>query len=123
MPLPRAMKSSKWNLTKSSTSGMRLSLAFYAWWDPRYVILIVVSAVVDFRVGQRIHESESDAARKRWVTLSLCVNLGLLAVFKYTPFLVDNAAGLGRLFLAEADIVRYHQNYIGWSGGDDGIVA
>lgn len=75
------------------------SLVFYGWWDPRYLILIAVSSVIDYYAGARIAASEDQALRKRWLLISLVSNFGLLGFFKYGPFTLRSigaaATGLG----------------------------
>jgi len=70
------------------------SLVFYGWWDVRYLPLLVGSSVVDYVVAGRIAASQHGPTRRRWLLLSLAVNLGVLAGFKYTPLF---ARDLGRL--------------------------
>ncbi len=76
----------------SVTGRIRLSLIvaasyfFYAWWDWRFVSLLVVSTLVDFYIAKRISSSNNERSRKALVTLSLCSNLGMLATFKYFDF-------------------------------------
>ncbi len=62
------------------------SYGFYAAWDWRFCSLILLSTVADFFVGQRIHASENEVIRRRFLVFSLTLNLGLLAVFKYFNF-------------------------------------
>ena len=78
------------------------SYLFYANWDVRYLPLLLVSTAVDAAVGRRIHASRSAAQRRGWLLLSLVANLGLLAVFKYGNFVLDNGAGLFAAFGVEA---------------------
>jgi hypothetical protein len=47
----------------AKTAALLLSLLFYAWWNPWYLSLILLSAVVDFRVGLRIHGTQDQRAR------------------------------------------------------------
>jgi len=68
------------------------SYLFYGFWDWRFLSLILLSTVVDYIVAQKIHASDVQSVRKRWVTISLVSNLGLLAVFKYFNFFVDSFA-------------------------------
>ena len=70
------------------------SYVFYGWWDWRFLSLIVFSTCVDYVVGQRVHESEDERVRRRWLWVSVGTNLGLLAVFKYLGFFVDSAVAL-----------------------------
>ena len=69
------------------------SYLFYAAWNPPFVGLLVVSTVVDWVAGKRIYAS-SGTPRRAWLVLSLCTNLGILAYFKYSPFLLQSFAGL-----------------------------
>ena len=70
---------------------------FYACWDWRFLSLILVTTVVDFLVAQRIHQSEDPGKRRRWLGLSIAVDLGILGFFKYFNFFVEE---LGMLFSA-----------------------
>ena len=73
------------------------SYVFYGYWDWRFLSLILISTVVDFFVAHQIEGTDARAARKRWVALSVCVNLGILAFFKYYGFF---AAELNELLAA-----------------------
>ena len=69
-----------------------LSLCFYAWWRIEYVPLILFSAIVDYQVGGRLVRETEAWRRKAWLLVSLSLNLGLLAFFKYTPLVVRTVA-------------------------------
>jgi len=66
------------------------SYVFYGWWDPRFLILIVISSLIDFYTGLRIHRSETPNERRAFLALSLAVNLGMLCYFKYANFFIEN---------------------------------
>jgi D-alanyl-lipoteichoic acid acyltransferase DltB (MBOAT superfamily) len=66
------------------------SYLFYALWNPPFVILLWLSTVVDFFVGKKLYEIENPSRRKVLLVISLVVNLGMLAFFKYGNFLLDN---------------------------------
>ena len=78
------------------------SYLFYGWWDWRFLSLIAFSTLVDYAVGLQIakanareipsNSSESERSRtaKRWLWLSILVNLGLLGFFKYANFFIEN---------------------------------
>ena len=73
------------------------SLAFYAWWDWRFLSLIVFSIVFNFSLGTRLQRrarqlGASAAPARRLLALGIGVNLGLLAYFKYRNFLVDTVS-------------------------------
>lgn len=62
------------------------SYVFYAAWDWRFLSLIWISTLVDYLVGIRLGDSADPVVRKRWITLSVVINLGILGVFKYFNF-------------------------------------
>jgi D-alanyl-lipoteichoic acid acyltransferase DltB (MBOAT superfamily) len=68
------------------------SLAFYGWWNPAYVVLLVLSIVFNFAVGARLARlaGADRAAAKRWLAFGVGVDLALLGYYKYTGFLLGN---------------------------------
>ena len=62
------------------------SYLFYAYWNPWYAGLILLSTVVDYTAGRFIHQSPHQRARQLAMWTSVAVNLGLLGYFKYTNF-------------------------------------
>ena len=79
------------------------SYVFYGYWDWRFLALIAVSTVVDFTVGRALFAAESQRRRKWLLTLSVCVNLGILGFFKYYDFFAENLAGVMRVVGLEPD--------------------
>ena len=78
------------------------SLVFYAWGEPKYVFLMLGTIVLFYGCGLGIGYARSKKIKKLWLTLSVVISLGLLAVFKYADFFVENfnaATGLGVPFL------------------------
>ncbi len=66
-----------------------VSLVFYAWGEPVYVVLMLFSTVVDFSLSLGMGKFDAKPKlRKLMLLLSIFVNLGMLAVFKYTGFAV-----------------------------------
>jgi alginate O-acetyltransferase complex protein AlgI len=66
------------------------SLVFYAAWSVPLVSLIVLSAFVDFAAGLALSKYDQARKRKLVLAISLVMNLGLLAYFKYTNFFLDS---------------------------------
>lgn len=66
------------------------SYVFYGWWDWRFLSLIFISSLSDYIIGLKLGASNKLAKRKMWVTLSVIINLSILAFFKYYNFFVDN---------------------------------
>jgi len=67
------------------------SYVFYAWWSPRYLVLIVFSTLVDYFCVKSMSRSER---KKLWLGISIANNLALLGFFKYGEFVVDNVNAL-----------------------------
>ena len=66
-------------------------LLFYAWGEPVYIWAMIVSSLVDFIAGLIIDSSgNNEKKRKRALIVSMCVDLGLLFVFKYSGFAVGS---------------------------------
>ena len=72
------------------------SLFFYSWGEPVWVSLLLLSTTVDYSIGLLVERWRGTAKAKGALIASLCVNLGLLAVFKYAGFFVETVnAALG----------------------------
>jgi alginate O-acetyltransferase complex protein AlgI len=67
---------------------------FYAKWDLFYLFLIPAASTCDFAIGLGLERSKSPRIRRLLVSLSVLLNLGILASFKYMPFFLDNYARL-----------------------------
>jgi len=66
------------------------SYLFYGWWRPDFVVLMWASTALDFSCGRGIARDRARGATgQRWVFLSCCANLALLAYFKYANFGVE----------------------------------
>ena len=74
------------------------SFLFYGLWRVEFVPLIAFSAFIDYFFSLKIHGERHPGWRRAWLLLSLSTNLGLLAYFKYTYFLIDNMAGVAKVF-------------------------
>ena len=66
------------------------SICFYCYWDYRFCLLLSIPVFVDFYCGRMIHRSETRARRLRYLLISICVNVGILIVFKYFNFFVGS---------------------------------
>ncbi len=70
-----------------------LSLVFYAWGEPRYVAIMFLSIAIDYTAGRGIEWFRArggKAGPRLCLAFSLCGNLGLLAFFKYSNFILEN---------------------------------
>ena len=70
---------------------LAFSLIFYAWGEPLYILLLVFMTAADWFLTLKIAENEGVYKRRRmFMALIVIVDLGLLAVFKYGSFMLDN---------------------------------
>lgn len=67
-----------------------VSYVFYGWWDPRFLMLILFSTTVDYLIGNGLRGNEDPFGRKCLLWVSVLLNLGLLGVFKYYNFFLEN---------------------------------
>lgn len=71
------------------------SLFFYAWGEPVYIVIMLVSTVTDYYFGLLLDKPGlSPVKRKCVVALSIVVNLTLLSYFKYADFIIENTNAL-----------------------------
>ena len=67
------------------------SLFFYAWGEPKYVLLLAAMALFDWFFALQIERTsqEKTQVRKLWVALTCVVNLGLIGWFKYSGMIAS----------------------------------
>ncbi len=77
---------------------MFASVMFYAWGEPLWVILLLITAFVDYSISHLIEASRTKNKRfkvnknkdKILLIISITINLGFLVIFKYSGFLIEN---------------------------------
>jgi len=71
------------------------SLFFYAWWNPRYLPLLVASVAVNYGLGVWLATTPATPRRRKLgLALGVALNLSTLGVFKYAHFAAENLSGL-----------------------------
>ncbi len=70
------------------------SYFFYGYWEPRYLLIIVGSTLIDYYLGKQIFKTTDEGTRKIYLYLSLFSNLGVLFIFKYFNFFNTSFAHL-----------------------------
>lgn len=66
------------------------SIAFYSWGAPKFVFLLLGSTILDFYIVRGLFAAQEKKRKKLYLVLSLVMNLGLLAYFKYANFFIEN---------------------------------
>lgn len=68
------------------------SLVFYAYGEPVYVLVMIFSSVMNYGLG--LLTAGKDKRAKAALALAVALNLGILCVFKYTGFILENVNGI-----------------------------
>ena len=72
------------------------SYLFYSGNEPAFALLLLCSTVVDYFAAINIDAAPSARAKRAWLTLSVCTNLGLLGFFKYGGMVYSGVGVLGQ---------------------------
>ena len=73
------------------------SLGFYYYGvrgNPGYLLLMIMSVVVNLVAGKLIEAQKTKRARKAWLVVGIVYDLGWLILFKYLGFLIENLNAL-----------------------------
>lgn len=95
------------NARAAIASLVLMSLAFYGWWSPKYLPLLLVLMAVNFTIAQQIARRrllQPKLARLLFIT-GITINLGALGYYKYANFFVDNVNQLFGFDLVLATII------------------
>jgi D-alanyl-lipoteichoic acid acyltransferase DltB (MBOAT superfamily) len=75
------------------------SYFFYGWWDWRFLFLIALTSLCSYGSGLLMEHYEGQRRKQKWVSASnIVLNLGILGVFKYYNFSIENLDVLFRAF-------------------------
>ncbi len=70
------------------------SLVFYAWGEPKLILILLLSTFFNWIFGLIIGKNNESSAAKITLAISLIFNIGMLGVFKYSGFIVENINSL-----------------------------
>jgi len=72
------------------------SIIFYAYYDPKYTFLLLISMLINFTIGNLFHEKlfADSIKRKLLLVTGLVFNILLLGYYKYANFFIDNVNAL-----------------------------
>ena len=74
------------------------SLVFYAWGEPKYVLLMAATIAGFYFCGLGIGKGKTPRVRKCWLIVSVLLGVGTLGIFKYADFFIGSfnaVTGLG----------------------------
>ena len=72
------------------------SLIFYAWGEPKYVLLMIFTILLFFCCGLAIERCSQTKWKRIWLTVSIVLSVALLGIFKYADFAVSSINSLLR---------------------------
>lgn len=75
------------------------SLVFYAWGEPKYILLMGVSILQGYLFARLIEIVHTKPLKKLFLILSVTISLGLLGYFKYADFFIQNVNDISGLSL------------------------
>lgn len=81
------------------------NVVFYGAGTPRFLVVLAIPSLVDYACAVRMENATEPAGRRQWLILSLVVNLGVLAYFKYANFFIDTVASVLHVRTAPLEIV------------------
>ena len=81
------------------------SLVFYAWGEPIWFVLLIISAVIDYLNGLFVEKHKNTKLAILGVVSTLTFNLGLLFTFKYADFFVQNVNYLFNTSLKQPGLI------------------
>lgn len=82
------------NLKAQNILLLAASYFFYACWDWRFLFLLMFSTLLDYFTGLKMQDASGLKQKKYWFWLSIIINVGFLAVFKYYNFFAASFADL-----------------------------
>ncbi len=70
------------------------SLLFYTWGATKWVVVMLLTVLVNYLCSIMIARTEKKQIRMLWMLVGVSLGIGLLIYFKYSGFLVENVSGL-----------------------------
>ncbi|WP_345968946.1 MBOAT family O-acyltransferase [Clostridium sp. ATCC 25772] len=80
------------------------SLIFYSWGEPKWIILLLFTSIINYYAGIFIENNKDTKKSKKWLIYSIIINLCSLLIFKYTAFIFENINELFNLAIKIPDI-------------------
>ncbi|HQQ96786.1 MAG TPA: MBOAT family O-acyltransferase [Cyclobacteriaceae bacterium] len=84
------------------------SCFFYMFFRPVYILILLLTIVIDYYAGIWISKEPDKRKRKYLLLLSICANVGVLVVFKYYDFIAENLNQLLGIVGHDASIPFLH---------------
>lgn len=80
------------------------SYYFYMAWKPEYILLILLSTIINYFIALAMDKESIEIKRKKYLYISLVANLGILFIFKYFNFFADSINTIFNIFKVNASL-------------------
>jgi alginate O-acetyltransferase complex protein AlgI len=67
-----------------------VNYVFYGWWDWQFLLIIAIGSAVNFWAGAKLASDANENHRKAILVTSCVFSLGILCLFKYYNFFLEN---------------------------------
>jgi len=81
------------------------SIIFYAWGEPKYLMIMILTILINYFGALLLDHSKSEHTRKIWLTLAVIADLGILFYFKYFNFVMDNINNIFSMDIQFIDVI------------------
>lgn len=78
------------NIKAKNAILIAFSLLFYAWGEPVWVLLLILTALLDYNNARLIEKYRGTPTAKLFLLLTIIVDIGIFAIFKYSGFFISN---------------------------------
>lgn len=83
-----------------------VSLLFYSWGEPKYIIIMIFSIVINYIFGIIMDKNKEKTTNKKIVLIiSIIFNIGLLVLFKYANFIIGNINNIFNISIDKLNII------------------
>jgi len=83
------------------------SCYFYMYFIPAYILILIGTIIIDYYAGILIESETRQKQKKIFLFASIAANVGILAVFKYYNFFLDNVNLAGTWINGHPTAIRY----------------
>jgi len=84
------------------------SYFFYTYYNPFYLFIIIFSTIIDYTIGIKIENNDLTQVKRRWLFISIFLNLGILCFFKYFNFFAEQINIILQFFNSSSTL-SYHE--------------
>lgn len=81
------------------------SVVFYGWWNPNFVLLLLLSIAFNYVMGFVIGKAKNASNSRSLLIIAIAINLGLLGYFKYVNFFISTLNEISGQRLVLVDVV------------------